>query len=77
MLFGRGCFWADYKLRHGKYNATSEPDDWINFQVSGPNSLYVVEKACGQSIRDIKFMHFGKIRIAGQECHGLKAGYGR
>jgi len=23
LLFGRGCFWADYNLRHGKYNACS------------------------------------------------------
>jgi vanillate/3-O-methylgallate O-demethylase len=23
LLFGRGCFWADYHLRHGKYNASS------------------------------------------------------
>ena len=24
LLFGRGCFWADYRLRHGSYDATSE-----------------------------------------------------
>jgi vanillate/3-O-methylgallate O-demethylase len=74
LLFGRGCFWADYKLRHGKYNATSEPDDLTNFQVSGPNAIYVLEKACGQSIRNIPFMHFGKIRIAGQEVMALRQG---
>jgi vanillate/3-O-methylgallate O-demethylase len=28
MLFGRGGFWVDYKLRHGRYDASSEPDDW-------------------------------------------------
>ena len=60
MLFGRGGFWVDYQLRHGRYRATSEPDDWFNFQVSGPNALYVVEKAAGQSIRDIAFMYSGK-----------------
>ncbi len=58
MLFGRGGFWADYKLRRGKYNASSKPDDWFNFQVSGPNSLYVIEKAAGTDMRDIGFMRF-------------------
>ena len=49
MLFGRGGFWVDHKLRHGHYDARSEPDDWFNFQVSGPKAIYVVEKAAGQS----------------------------
>jgi vanillate/3-O-methylgallate O-demethylase len=39
MLFGRGGFWVDYKLRRGRYEAVAEPDDWFNFQVSGPNAL--------------------------------------
>jgi vanillate/3-O-methylgallate O-demethylase len=74
MLFGRGCFWADYNLRHGRYNATSEADDWFNFQVSGPNAIYVVEKAAGQSLRHVKFMHSGKIRIRGHEVLALRQG---
>lgn len=74
MLFGRGCFWADYKLRHGKYNATSQADDWFNFQVSGPKAIYVVEKAAGQSLRDVKFMHSGRIRIKGHEVLALRQG---
>jgi vanillate/3-O-methylgallate O-demethylase len=74
MLFGRGCFWADYKLRHGSYNCTSKADDWFNLQVSGPNAIHVVEKASGQSLRDVKFMHSGKIRIAGCELLALRQG---
>ena len=74
MLFGRGCFWADYNLRRGRYDATSEADDWFNFQVSGPNAIYVVEKAAGQSLRDVKFMHSGKIRIRGHEVLALRQG---
>ncbi|HME45636.1 MAG TPA: hypothetical protein VKF36_21270 [Syntrophorhabdales bacterium] len=72
IVFGRGGLWADYRLRRGNYNATSEPEDWFNFQVSGPNSLFVVEKACEESIRDIAFMHFGKIHIAGHEVIALR-----
>jgi vanillate/3-O-methylgallate O-demethylase len=74
MLFGRGGFWVEYQLRHGRYRATSEPDDWFNFQVSGPNALYVVEKAAGQSIRDIAFMYSGKIHIASHEVVTLRQG---
>jgi vanillate/3-O-methylgallate O-demethylase len=74
MLFGRGCFWADYKLRHGNYDCTSKADDWFNLQVSGPSAIHVVEKASGQSLRDVKFMHSGKIRIAGCELLALRQG---
>jgi vanillate/3-O-methylgallate O-demethylase len=74
MLFGRGCFWADYKLRHGNYRATSRADDWFNFQVSGPKAIYVVEKAANQRLRDVKFMHSGKITIAGCEVLALRQG---
>jgi vanillate/3-O-methylgallate O-demethylase len=74
MLFGRGGFWVDYKLRHGRYDACSEPDDWFNFQVSGPNAIYVVEKAAGTSVRDVAFMHSGKFRIADREVLALRQG---
>jgi vanillate/3-O-methylgallate O-demethylase len=74
MLFGRGGFWVDYQLRHGRYNASSEETDLYNFQVSGPRAVDVVEKAAGQSLRDIRFMHFGKIRIRGRELWALRQG---
>ena len=74
MLFGRGCFWADYNLRHSNYDASSRADDWFNFQVSGPKAIYTVEKASGQSLRDVKFMHSGKIKIKGYEVLALRQG---
>lgn len=74
MLFGRGGYWVDYNLRRGGYNASSEESDLYNFQVSGPRALDVVEKAAGQSLRDIRFMHFGKIRIRGRELLALRQG---
>lgn len=74
MLFGRGTFWVDYKLRHGSYDVTSTPDDWFNFQVSGPLAVHVVEKVSGQSLRDIKFMHNGWIKIAGHDVLALRQG---
>ena len=67
MLFGRGGFWVDYQLRHGRYDAASEQEDWFNFQVSGPNAVYVVEKAADESVRDMKFMYSGVIHSNGRE----------
>ena len=63
LLFGRGCFWADYRLRHGSYDATSEADDWFVYQVSGPKSLPLMEKLLGESLRDVGFMRFRKIGL--------------
>lgn len=74
LVFGRGAFWIDYKLRKGRYNAQSEPDDLFNFQVSGPRAEDVVEKACGQSVRDIKFMRFVTVPIAGCAVMALRMG---
>lgn len=45
------------------------------FQVSGPTSLQVLERACGQSLRDIKFLHFRtKVTIAGVETEVARIG---
>ena len=74
MLFGRGTFWADYNLRSGDYDAESEPDDWFNLQVSGPNALFVCEKAAGRQLRDVKFMHTAEIEIAGHKVWALRQG---
>ena len=74
LLFGRGCFWADYRLRHGSYDATSEADDWFVYQVSGPKSLPLMEKLLGESLRDVGFMRFRKIRLAGHDIYALRQG---
>lgn len=74
MLFGRGGFWADYNLRHGRYDAVAEADDWFVFQVSGPAALGTVEKAAGCDMRDVKFMHSKVIEIAGCRLRALRQG---
>lgn len=74
MLFGRGTYWADYKLRTGGYDATSVQEDMYTFQVSGPNALAVVEAAAGCSMRDVGFMRFKTIEIAGHSLWALRQG---
>ncbi len=74
MQCGGGGVGADYWLGQASYNATSEADDWLVYQVSGPNAIKVVESAAGSSVRDIGFMRFGKIRIAGHDVWALRQG---
>lgn len=74
MLFGRGTFYADWMLEKGGYNVSTEPDDLYNLQVSGPTALAVVENAAGQELRDIGFMRFRPITIAGHEVWALRQG---
>ena len=54
---GPGVAWADYQFRSGHYDAEVSqigPRQFI-LQVQGPNSLFVMEKATGESLRDIGF----------------------
>jgi vanillate/3-O-methylgallate O-demethylase len=74
ILFGRGGFWVDYRLRQGSYDVTSIADDWFNFQISGPNAAAVVERASGEDPRGIKFMRNGWLKIEGHRVLALRQG---
>jgi len=74
VTFGQGSYYADYKLRKGKYNVSSEEDDWFNLQLQGPNSLLLLEKLSGENLRDIRFMHFRTIKINGRDVIALRQG---
>jgi vanillate/3-O-methylgallate O-demethylase len=74
MVQGRGSLLADFHVRHGHYNAVSEPDDWFKFQVSGPNAVRLLERAGGEGVRQIPFMHMAKIQIGGREVWALRQG---
>jgi vanillate/3-O-methylgallate O-demethylase len=55
MVFGRGTFYLNYwyeKNRENYPDLATEPDDWFNIQVAGPNAIALLEKACGESLRD-------------------------
>jgi vanillate/3-O-methylgallate O-demethylase len=74
LLFGRGTFWVDYIRRKGNYDVVTETQDGFNFQVAGPNALDLIEKVCGKSLRDVKFMHSGEIEISGCRMLALRQG---
>lgn len=62
--------WWQYISTLGKYDATYTPEPpgtTTLYQVCGPNSIYLLEEVCGESLRDVKFMHFKNIKIGGRD----------
>jgi vanillate/3-O-methylgallate O-demethylase len=73
---GPGVAWADYQFRRGQYDAEAwqiGPRQFI-LQVQGPNSLFVMEKVTGESLRDIGFMRFRDTQIGNVSCKALRQG---
>jgi vanillate/3-O-methylgallate O-demethylase len=73
---GPGVAWADYQFRKGDYEAEASqigPRQFI-LQVQGPNSLFVMEKATGESLRDIGFMRFRDTQIGNVGFKVLRQG---
>jgi len=67
--------WLEYRLAKGGYRAVGTTRvSKFKFQVSGPNSLPLLEKLTGQSLRDIKFMRFRGAIIAGVQANFLRQG---
>ena len=73
--FGPAVSWIEYNFKKGNYKATFDTrTKWFKFQVSGPKSLYLLEKATGESLRDIKFMRFRDAVIDGVDVRLLRQG---
>jgi glycine cleavage system aminomethyltransferase T len=74
-------YWLDpyisYCLQKGKYNATGENlsgGKVFFFQVAGPRSLEILEKASGDDLHDVKFFRHRMSRIAGKDVRILRMG---
>jgi len=73
---GPGVLWAEYQFRRGRWNAAGTqigPRQFI-FQLQGPNSLFVLESATGDDLRDIGFMRFRDTRIGNKQFAVLRQG---
>lgn len=73
---GPGVAWADYCFRNGNFDAEMSqigPQQFI-LQIQGPNSLFVIEKATSESLRDIGFMRFRPSKIDGIPFLALRQG---
>jgi vanillate/3-O-methylgallate O-demethylase len=55
------AWWYGFQFEQGRHDAQMTRPDIFNYQVQGPTSIAVIEKACGESVRDVPFMHFKTI----------------
>ncbi|UGS37280.1 hypothetical protein [Capillimicrobium parvum] len=72
--FGQCVHWTNYQLRKGGYDVSAEPLEWTNLHLQGPLSIYVLERAAGQSVRDAGYMRSTPVTIAGHEVLALRQG---
>ena len=73
---GLGIAWAQYLFRKGSFDAEAKEIGSSQFilQLQGPNSLFVMEKATGESLRDIGFMRFRGTQIGNKQFLALRQG---
>ncbi len=80
-------FWAHYQFETAKpkynarasyviseYNGMRTVGERFKFQVSGPNTLSLLEKVTNQSLRGVAFMRYQPIRIANHDLIALRMG---
>lgn len=70
--------WAVYNLEQaaGKWDCKAEycHNDYFVFQVQGEHSIDIIEKVCGESLRDTKYMYAHNVTICGVEVQSLRQG---
>ena len=70
-------YWTGHCLRAAaKWNVqfADRYDDLFIFQVQGPKSVDILEKVCGENLRDVKYMWFKEIEICGTKVAALRQG---
>lgn len=70
------CDWLAWRLSQGGWDAEItdiSPETFI-FGVQGPASLFILEKAAGESLRDIGFSRFRDSRVGGLPVRVLRIG---
>lgn len=68
------AFWTAFMIEKGGYDVSWREIKTFQLQVSGPNALAVCEKLTGESLTDIKFMHFREVCVAGAKTYALRQG---
>jgi len=73
---GPGAIWANFVASQGGYDMRVDvvTEQHTIQQVQGPNSLPLLEELAGESLRDIGFMRFRTVSIAGHEVRLLRQG---
>jgi vanillate/3-O-methylgallate O-demethylase len=63
-----------YQQSRAKMNLDVRPEEFYIFQVAGPTSIQALERAADESLRDIAFLHFRDITIAGKKVQIARVG---
>lgn len=73
---GPGAIWARFVFERSDYDARLEvvTESFSIQQVQGPAALELMEKVTGESLRDIGFMRFREVTIAGRQILLLRQG---
>ena len=78
--------WVEFHAASGKWNVKVERDERTavrkdpenrknyRYQIQGPNSMKVMEKALGHAPPDLKFFHMTRFTIGGCEVRALRHG---
>lgn len=72
-LFVAGM-WAPYQLTQSDLDVEEVVLDNFLFQIAGPTSVDVLERAAGESLRDIAFLRFRRAVIAGKTVDIMRVG---
>lgn len=74
ILHSTPTYWTQYNIDRGTYDVDTERLDLFKFQVQGPNSISVLESVTEGSLRDIEFIRFDSVEIAGHEVTAFRMG---
>src|SRR5262245_48405402 len=66
--------WARYMYSKTKLNVRETVEDNYLFQVAGPNCLKTLEAATQDDLRDVKYLRFKDIQIAGKKVQVMRIG---
>jgi glycine cleavage system aminomethyltransferase T len=66
--------WPLYMHSKTKLNVTRTVENNYLLQVAGPTSLQTLESACGESLRDVAFLRFKNVKIAGRLVEVMRIG---
>jgi len=68
------AFYTAFLAASRNYDVDWRPRQSFQYQVGGPNSLAVLERVTSESLRDIAFMRFRPVTIAGREVLAVRQG---
>lgn len=75
MVHGRGGFWLKFNAERGGYQAEVTRDDWFVLQVSGPESIKVLQKLDpADALLKTEYMRVAPMTVAGHRIHALRQG---